>query len=100
MPHLFSGNPLDDLEGYRGLTESTFLVDVGRWSDSDDPQLRELGPRVAAHSLPGSRLEDGGGAVLQLSHHVRRADDDFFRAGSRFEARPRSIARLKFGTRR
>lgn len=43
MPRLFSGNPLDKLEAYRDLTESSFLVDVGRWADSDDAELRELG---------------------------------------------------------
>ena len=43
MPRLFTGNPLDKLDAYRDLTESSFLVDVGRWAESDDPELRELG---------------------------------------------------------
>ncbi len=43
MPLLFEGNPLDNLDAYRGLTETSFLVDVSRWADSDDPTLRELG---------------------------------------------------------
>ncbi|MEZ6147687.1 MAG: HD domain-containing protein [Planctomycetaceae bacterium] len=43
MPHLFQGNPLENLHAYRGLTETSFLVDVGRWADSDDPTVCELG---------------------------------------------------------
>lgn len=45
MRHLFEGNPLENLAAYRGLTETSFLVDVGRWAVSEDPQLRELGER-------------------------------------------------------
>jgi hypothetical protein len=45
MPYLFQGNPLDQLEHYRKLTESSFLVDVMRWADSDQPQLQDLGSR-------------------------------------------------------
>jgi len=41
--HLFPGNPLDHLEAYREFTESSLLVDVGRWHRSQDPALRELG---------------------------------------------------------
>ena len=47
MPRLFPGNPLEHLDAYRRFTESSFLVDVGRWEDSDDPQLRDLGTRWA-----------------------------------------------------
>ena len=43
MKHLFQGNPLDNLEAYRGLTESSFLVDVGRWVNSEDKKIRKLG---------------------------------------------------------
>lgn len=43
MPHLFTENPLENLEAYRDLTESSFLVDVGRWTGSEDQSLRELG---------------------------------------------------------
>lgn len=45
MRHLFQGNPLDRLDEYRKLTESSFLVDVQRWADSGDPELRSLGGR-------------------------------------------------------
>lgn len=45
MPHLFQGNPLENLDGYRKLTESSFLVDVMRWGDSNQPELIELGQR-------------------------------------------------------
>ncbi len=45
MPHLFPGNPLEHLDQYLHLTESSFLVDVQRWSRSSDPVLRELGAR-------------------------------------------------------
>jgi HD superfamily phosphohydrolase len=45
MQHLFQGNPLEKLDDYRKLTESTFMVDVQRWADSNDPSLRELGDR-------------------------------------------------------
>lgn len=36
-------NPLEHLDEYRRLTESTFLVDVQRWSRSSDPELKSLG---------------------------------------------------------
>ena len=45
MKRLFNGNPLDKLDEYRRLTETSFLVDVGRWNDSDDLELRELGEK-------------------------------------------------------
>lgn len=45
MKHMFEGNPLDHLEDYLGLTESTFLVDIQRWARSDDPELNALGQR-------------------------------------------------------
>ena len=45
MQRLFQGNPLEKLDDYRKLTESTFMVDVQRWADSHDPSLRELGDR-------------------------------------------------------
>jgi HD superfamily phosphohydrolase len=48
MPRLFPGNPLEHLSAYRRFTESSFLVDVGRWEESDDPALRDLGTRWAA----------------------------------------------------
>lgn len=40
---LFAGNPLDNLEAYRRFTEWSLLVDVARWPQSADPQLRQLG---------------------------------------------------------
>ena len=43
MERLFPGNPLDHLSAYQGLTETSFLVDVLRWADSSDPELKELG---------------------------------------------------------
>lgn len=45
MERLFPGNPLEHLDEYRGLTESSFLVDVQRWARSADPDLRALGER-------------------------------------------------------
>jgi HD superfamily phosphohydrolase len=47
MERLFPGNPLDDLDAYRNLTETTFLVDVQRWTRAADPALRALGDRWA-----------------------------------------------------
>ncbi|MEZ6042949.1 MAG: HD domain-containing protein [Planctomycetaceae bacterium] len=43
MQRMFPGNPLEHLKAYQGLTETSFLVDVSRWADSEDEQLRELG---------------------------------------------------------
>jgi HD superfamily phosphohydrolase len=43
MKRLFPGNPLQHLRAYQGLTETSFLVDVARWADSDDPELKVLG---------------------------------------------------------
>jgi uncharacterized protein len=46
--YLFPGNPLEHLDEYRRFTEWSLLVDVARWSDSDDPRKRELGVRWQA----------------------------------------------------
>jgi HD superfamily phosphohydrolase len=46
--HLFPGNPLEHLAAYRGFTESSLLVDVSRWPQSDNPALRALGLRWQA----------------------------------------------------
>jgi len=43
--HLFPGNPLEHLQQYQRLTEWSLLAEVGRWYQSDDPQLRGLGER-------------------------------------------------------
>ena len=43
MQRLFPGNPLEHLREYQGLTETSFLVDVTRWADSEDEELRRLG---------------------------------------------------------
>ena len=44
-PQLFPGNPLEQLGEYQKFTESSLLVDVGRWPNSDDPEKRELGEK-------------------------------------------------------
>ncbi len=43
--YLFPGNPLDHLDEYCELTESSLLVDVARWRRHPDEQLRKLGER-------------------------------------------------------
>ncbi len=43
--YLFPGNPLDHLDEYLGFTESSLLVDVGRWPRSENLELRALGQR-------------------------------------------------------
>ena len=43
MQRLFPGNPLEHLDEYRGLTETSFLVDVQRWAASDEESTRNLG---------------------------------------------------------
>jgi len=48
MRRLFPGNPLEHLGDYRSLTETSFLVDVIRWAESDDEQLRRLGQHWTA----------------------------------------------------
>lgn len=40
---LFPGNPLEHLVKYRQLTDWSLLVDVGRWSQSEDAETSELG---------------------------------------------------------
>lgn len=45
MARLFQGNPLHRLDAYLRFTEATFLVDVQRWADASDPDLRALGAR-------------------------------------------------------
>lgn len=43
MKRLFPGNPLEHLQAYQGLTETSFLIDVSRWAANTDPTLRQLG---------------------------------------------------------
>ncbi len=43
MDLLFPGNPLEDLDRYRQLTEWSLLVDVQRWLNDPDPERRRLG---------------------------------------------------------
>lgn len=53
--YLFPGNPLEHLDAYLDFTESSLLVDVNRWSSSNDPKLRELGQQwksLLARQLP------------------------------------------------
>ena len=51
---LFPGNPLEHLDDYRRLTEWSLLVEVARWPESREPELRELGLRW--RELLGRRL--------------------------------------------
>ena len=48
MRRLFPGNPLEHLREYRDLTETSFLVDVTRWADSHDAELRQIGEHWTA----------------------------------------------------
>ena len=48
MKHLFPGNPLDHLDEYLHLTETSFLVDIARWTKSTKPEIQELGKQWAA----------------------------------------------------
>ncbi len=43
--YLFDGNPVENLAAYQGFTESSVLVDVSRWSKSNDLTQRELGKK-------------------------------------------------------
>ena len=43
MQRLFPGNPLQHLDAYLDLTESSFSVDVGRWQNDADPEKQRLG---------------------------------------------------------
>src|SRR5262249_46722450 len=43
LDRLLPGNPIEHLDRFRGLTEWSLLVDVERWSDAVDPDLRHLG---------------------------------------------------------
>ena len=42
---LFPGDPREHLDEYRRLTEWSLLVEVSRWPDSPDPELKALGGR-------------------------------------------------------
>jgi uncharacterized protein len=52
--HLFPGNPLEHLSEYRRLTEWSLLVEVARWPESSESEVRELGLRW--RELLGRRL--------------------------------------------
>lgn len=43
MDHLFPHNPLENLDDYCHLTESSFLVDVQRWAQHSDSSIKQLG---------------------------------------------------------
>ncbi len=43
MKHLFQGNPIDSLGDYLNFTESSFMLDVKRWVNSDDQKVQQLG---------------------------------------------------------
>ena len=43
--YLFPGNPLEHLNEYRQFTEWSLLVDVARWHQSEDANVRQLGER-------------------------------------------------------
>ncbi|HVU87320.1 MAG TPA: HD domain-containing protein [Pirellulales bacterium] len=43
--YLFPGDPLAHLDDYQRFTEWSLLVDVARWSESEDPTRRALGDR-------------------------------------------------------
>ncbi|MEZ6045171.1 MAG: HD domain-containing protein [Planctomycetaceae bacterium] len=45
MKALFFGNPLEHLDQYLHFTESSFMVDVQRFSQSQDPETQALGRR-------------------------------------------------------
>ncbi|MCD4727748.1 MAG: HD domain-containing protein [Pirellulales bacterium] len=42
---LFPGDPRQHLDQYQRLTEWSLLMEVARWPESSDPELRELGGR-------------------------------------------------------
>jgi HD superfamily phosphohydrolase len=44
-PHLFPGDPLEHLDDYLRLTEWSLLMEVARWPQSGNPELRDLGRR-------------------------------------------------------
>ena len=46
--YLFPGNPLDHLDDYLAFTESSLLVDVGRWTREADPEKQALGTQWQA----------------------------------------------------
>ena len=48
MKYLLRGNPIDYLDDYQNFTETSFLVDVKRWSNSDDPEIKQLGEQWRA----------------------------------------------------
>ena len=69
MPHLFSGNPLENLDDYRCFTESSFLVDVQRWPYSSDPNLKRLGEQcegVVQASCIRIHQDNGAETLVQL----------------------------------
>ncbi len=58
MKHLMPGSPLEYLDEYRGLTESSFLVDVQRWAGDADPEKKRLGEawRRVIHRQDGWKM--------------------------------------------
>ena len=76
MRFLFLGNPIDHLDEYLGFTESSFLVDVQRWTKAEDADVRAAGRawRAILHRHTG--LEDGLRTDDELSHGHGGANDD------------------------
>ena len=57
--HLFPGDPPNISTEYRRFTEWSLLMEVSRWPESGDPELRELGRRWRRVVWPPPALEDG-----------------------------------------
>jgi HD superfamily phosphohydrolase len=96
--YLFTASPLADLERYRRFTEWSLLVDVGRWTESDDPVQRDLGRRWAdltsrkrRWTMAAERTVFYGTAVGERGTIFSRAD--FFEAALR-ELLPRELKQI------
>jgi len=72
---LFPGNPVEQLDEYLHFTESSLLVDVARWYQSDDPAKAKLGQQwqqLLCRKIPWKmvcqrNLVFGPGAIEQTS---------------------------------
>ena len=90
MRRLFPGNPLEHLDAYRRFTESSFLVDVGRWETSSEPELRDLGQRWAAILSRNVVLENGAASGRSISTAARPSERRSIPSRSLVEQRVRS----------
>ncbi|TME17504.1 MAG: HD domain-containing protein [Chloroflexi bacterium] len=99
MDRLLGGNPLDDLDRYRSVTEWYLMDEVDRWARGDaGPELRELGREwsdIVARRLKWRLIYSTYIEIHELDPRLRALTRDEFAARIRAEL-PRQLRETEF----